>query len=148
MELIEIKQDLFKMSKEYSLVHCISLDCKLGAGIAKEFRRRYPKMPGYLIGYIKGNHVNYPTTIGYKADLENRYIFNLITKNKYWNKPTYKTLEISLKKLKDLCEEYKINKIAMPLIGCGLDKLAWNNVREIIEDVFKDTNIKIVVCKL
>jgi hypothetical protein len=46
------------------------------------------------------------------------------------------------------CEELDITKLAMPLIGCGLDKLEWANVKDIIEDVFNDMNIEILVCIL
>lgn len=38
-------------------------------------------------------------------------------------------------------------KIAMPIIGCGLDKLSWNKVSDIIKDVFMNTNMEILVCK-
>ena len=40
-----------------------------------------------------------------------------------------------------------INKIAMPMIGCGLDKLNWDKVSQIIKETFKDTDIEILVCK-
>jgi hypothetical protein len=36
----------------------------------------------------------------------------------------------------------------MPLIGCGLDRLRWDKVRNIVENVFADTDIDILVCKL
>lgn len=37
MKITEIKQDLFTMPSDYALVHCISADFKLGAGIARKF---------------------------------------------------------------------------------------------------------------
>ena len=33
----------------------------------------------------------------------------------------------------------------MPQIGCGLDKLDWNKVRTLIKEVFRPTNIEIIV---
>ena len=42
----------------------------------------------------------------------------------------------------------KINKISMPKIGCGLDGLQYDKVEKIIKEVFKDTNIEILVCYL
>ena len=39
-------------------------------------------------------------------------------------------------------------KIAMPVIGCGLDRLDWSKVSDIIKDVFSDTDIEILVCKI
>lgn len=37
----EIKKDLFTVDDKYYLAHCISSDCKLGAGIAVEFQKRF-----------------------------------------------------------------------------------------------------------
>src|SRR3712207_8582147 len=42
MQIKIIKKDLFKMSKKFTLVHCISKDCKMVAGIALEFNKRFP----------------------------------------------------------------------------------------------------------
>lgn len=46
-----------------------------------------------------------------------------------------------------ICILYKINKLAMPIIGCGLDKLKWVDVKALILNKFKNTDIDIVVCK-
>ena len=37
-------------------------------------------------------------------------------------------------------------KIAMPKIGSGLDRLNWQDVEQIIKDVFADTDVEILVC--
>jgi hypothetical protein len=78
--------------------------------------------------------------------LEGR-VFNLITKRNYWNKPTYDTLINSLLYMKILVINNHIKKIAMPIIGCGLDKLQWNKVSQIIQATFEDLDIEILVCK-
>ena len=148
MKYREIKGNLFDMSKEYSLAHCISLDCALGAGIAKEFQNRYPNMVNKLRAHISQNRIKtIPIVLSYKIG-PNRYIFNLVTKEKYWQKPTYDTLGPTLVQMKNYCIYNNIDKIAMPLIGCGLDRLKWNSVSQMIKDIFNDTDIEIVVCKL
>lgn len=43
------------------------------------------------------------------------------------------------------CERHEIKYLAMPKIGCGLDRLQWGKVREIIQDKFKDLDIEIEV---
>ena len=48
--------------------------------------------------------------------------------------------------MKEQIVEKNITKLAMPKIGCGLDKLKWNNVRCIIKDIFKDLDIEIKIC--
>ena len=37
MRLTEVEKDLFSVDPQYSLVHCVSADFALGAGIAKQF---------------------------------------------------------------------------------------------------------------
>ena len=74
-------------------------------------------------------------------------VFNLITKEKYWQKPTYKTMQGALEIMKMMATENGVKKIAMPIIGCGLDRLQWDKVSKIIQEVFEDTDIEILVCK-
>ena len=47
-----------------------------------------------------------------------------------------------------LCVERGINRIAMPVIGCGLDKLDWHRVSKLIKEIFVNTEVEIIVCKL
>ena len=75
-------------------------------------------------------------------------VFNLVTKRKCYHKPTYASLRESLEDMIETIETLEIEKIAMPMIGCGLDKLDWDVVKEIIEDVFEDIDIEILVCYL
>ena len=79
---------------------------------------------------------------------EERFVYYLITKDKYWQKPTYDTLTSSLKKMRLHCEANNVNDLCMPKIGCGLDGLKWEMVCEIIKDVFKDSKIDIHVYTL
>jgi len=47
--------------------------------------------------------------------------------------------------MKKICENESINKLAMPEIGCGLDKLQWGRVKGILKEEFKDKPIEITV---
>ncbi len=74
-----------------------------------------------------------------------RYVYYLITKEKYWQKPTYETMRSSLEAMKKHCEQHDVTYVAMPKIGCGLDRLQWGKVAEIIKQVFSTTNIAVTV---
>ena len=137
MNYIEEHGDLFKVPKHYYLAHCISSDAALGRGIEVEFNKRYGMRSKLLRHNISVR--KHPTCI-----LECN-VFNLITKKNYWDKPTYETLHQSLLKMKAIAEDKEITHIAMPAIGSGLDRLDWNRVKLIIEEVFYDTNINILV---
>ncbi len=140
MEIKEVYRDLFSVDNKYHLAHCISSDCAMGAGIAVEFDRRF-RLKSELLRYSEDMR-QHPTCI-----LENR-VLNLITKDKYWHKPTYDTIRGSLEVMKETALRLNIEYIAMPRIGSGLDRLEWCKVRDIIEGVFEDTNIKILVCRI
>ena len=151
MKYSEEVRDLFAVPNEYYLAHCISADFGMGAGIVVKFNKLFnmkqklmSKYPDFIDKW------DYQSTLcnnNGQCILEDR-VFNLITKRNYWLKPTYDTLTAALLCMKSIAIEKNITKIAMPLIGCGLDKLEWSKVSEIIKEVFKDTDIEILVCKL
>lgn len=148
MEIKEIKMDLFDVPKDYTLVHCISQDCAMGKGIAKTFDNKYPGMKSYLYNLIRDEDLHFPIAIGYRGDENQHDVINMITKAKYWHKPTYTNFTVALKNTATLCKEYNIKKLAMPKIGCGLDRLNWSKVKSIIENCFKDLDIEIIICYL
>lgn len=38
-----------------------------------------------------------------------------------------------------------VKKLALPRIGCGLDRMDWNKVKEILHDVFGKEEVEIVI---
>ncbi|KAB7504862.1 UNVERIFIED_CONTAM: hypothetical protein RMT77_001640 [Armadillidium vulgare] len=136
--ITEVKGDLFTCSDTHSLAHCVSQDLKMGKGIAIHFKNKFDGVQELQsqncriggIGILKRN---------------GRFIYYLITKERYWHKPTYVTLRSSLQALKSHALENNIINLAMPKIGCGLDGLIWEKVRDVIADVFKDTDIRIII---
>ena len=145
----EIKGDLFDVGPEYYLVHCISADFKMGAGIAKTFadlgcrKELFQLYPDYNWNddrHALWTHLPYPN---YKGAI------HLVTKERYFHKPNYLSLTTALKDMNRtwLCMDPDV-KLAMPKIGCGLDKLEWDKVKGIIFDVFENTDVEILVCSL
>lgn len=115
------------------VVHCISNDWALGKGIARSLDCKY---------HIKSKPRDI-TKVGecYIDNYNGINIANLITKEKYWQKPTYETLKMSLYNLRE-----KIpfgSKLVMPKIGCGLDKLDWNEVKDIIKIYLKEYDVTV-----
>lgn len=90
----------------------------------------------------------YPNGCEVGACLLTGKVFNLVTKEKYWQKPTYHSLLITLFNLKKQIISNEVKFLAIPQIGCGLDKLLWREVKKMIFDIFSDIDIYIVVCKL
>ena len=145
MVIKEEKRDLFTVPQGYYLAHCISGDYALGAGIATQFVEVYNMRYKLHSQYPIPDGEKY-ANVGKALLVDN--VFNLVTKARCFHKPTYDSLYETLVDMKDQCEEWDITKIAIPYIGCGLDRLEWDKVRDIIEDVFEDTDVEILVCSL
>ncbi|XP_037627455.1 ADP-ribose glycohydrolase OARD1 isoform X2 [Sebastes umbrosus] len=133
--------DLFSSPADEALAHCISEDCHMGAGIAVLFKRKFKG-----VDELKAQKKVTGKCAVLKRD--RRFVYYLITKQKYSQKPTYESLTQSLEDMKSHCAENGVTRISIPRIGCGLDRLRWNQVSEILEQVFKDSNISITVYSL
>ena len=145
----EEKRNLFSVDESYYIAHCISADFALGAGIAKEIDKRFntreqlrKERPNFYKEWIQYSNMHCIMSC-----IVTGRIINLITKGRYYEKPTYKSLYEALVLMKIKCRLSKVKKVAMPLIGCGLDRLQWDRVSAMIKDIFADTDIEILVCR-
>lgn len=84
----------------------------LGAGVAKIFKEKF----GSTRELLKQNQGPGGLAV-LKSD--NRFVCCLVTKYHYWEKPTLKALWTSLHKLRDFVVKIKINKLAIPRLGCA-----------------------------
>ena len=124
-----------------SLCHCISQDYKLGKGIAKLFRDKFGR-----IDELKDTGAR----VGGLSVLEERgrYIYCLVTKEKYSDKPLYISLKESLEAMRSHCISHGVTNISMPRLGCGRDGLSWAFVRTLVKNVFQLVPVKITVYRL
>lgn len=122
------------------MAHCISSDFALGAGIAKEFEKRFDLKRQLHSCDDAFGCVSCAILIG--------RVFNLVTKISCWHKPTYSNMDRALLDMRRIVDNNCIKKIAMPRIGCGLDGLYWPAVKKSIINTFKDTDIEILICSL
>lgn len=134
-------RDLFTVPQGYYLAHCISADFALGAGIAKTFDEVYNMRYKLFREFDE-----YEYEGGDALLIDN--VFNLVTKPKCYHKPRYEAVREALETMKGIMVMNATTKLAMPKIASGLDRLEWDEVYEIIYDVFRDTNVEILICEL
>lgn len=151
MNYKEVKGDLLKYDTDkYTFVHCIATDLRWGLGIAPLIIKNTFNAESYVRPKTDSNPkgIDHYIEVG-TAELtvtENaKKFYNLFTKEHTSGKPSYLNFTRSLKSLKEDCIKRGIKNLAMPKIGCGLDRLEWEVVREIIKGVFLDTEIDITV---
>ncbi|XP_016663679.1 uncharacterized protein LOC100164186 isoform X2 [Acyrthosiphon pisum] len=75
-----------------------------------------------------------------------RFIYYLVTKEFSNGKPSYNSITAAITKLRDFIVQHDVKKLAIPRIGCGLDKLDWSIVRRIIENLFQNVGCTIKIC--
>ncbi|XP_001370260.1 ADP-ribose glycohydrolase OARD1 isoform X1 [Monodelphis domestica] len=139
--IVYVKGDLFACPQTDSLAHCISEDCRMGAGIAVLFKKKFGGVQELLNQQKKSGEVAV-------LKRDERYIYYLITKKRASHKPTYENLQKSLEAMKTHCLKNGVTDLSMPRIGCGLDRLQWEKVSAMIEEVFEGTDIRITVYTL
>lgn len=146
MIIKEETRDLFTVDKSISLVYTIGKDFRMLKGMPAKMNNRYKAMQVTVKnGYKKAKDPDL-RCIGFKPLVEERYIYNLIVKNKFNDKCTYDDLFEALIQLKDDMAVMDVKRIAMPKIGIGDEGLNWEKVKETIELAFTDTDVEIIVC--
>ena len=142
MPIITVLGDLF--DNEFgaeAIAHGCNCQGIMGAGIALEFKKRYPEMHQEYFRrcrFAKPREFNVGDAFLWKEDGK-PFVFNLGTQENCWNqKATYEGIEAALTEMRRLADEEGIASIALPRIGAGLGGLSWNKVQAVIKRVFKN----------
>ena len=129
LDFREVKGDLFSAPSNFSLAHCVSADFRMGKGIATLFKQKFGGVDELR---------NQNRQVGQVAVLSRcgRHIYYLISKERYWQKPTYNSLRQCLVELRNHMLGHAVHQLAIPRLGCGLDGLLWKKVQPMIVQVF------------
>ena len=65
-----------------------------------------------------------------------RSIYNLVTKERFCDKPNLSTLSKTIEAMKSLASMNGVSTIALPKLCCGLDQMNWQEVVELLRDNF------------
>ena len=79
-----------------SMAHCVSSDFAMGVGIADQFDRLYPRIKTQSSKNLAPGSV-----FAYYDKYSRRWIYNLVTKRKFFNKPSIASLRSSLLLMRD-----------------------------------------------
>jgi len=135
--LLDIQGSLFSAPDHIPLCHAVSLDGKFGKGLALRMEERFGLKKEFL---AQENRTCPGLVVAYR---ENRTIVNVITKLRYFNKPTPEKVEEALLTLKAWVMKYNIPAIAMPEFSCGLDKMQMTTLKQMLRKVFQDLDLTI-----
>ena len=132
------------IQKPNSIGHCISADAKMSKGFADFLSHKIPglhttcKKAKLLIGQV----------LPFWDSTSRRYNYNLVTKERFSDKPNLTTFLTTLEAMKTHAAMYGVSTIAIPNIGCGLDQMTWQEVVKLLRNVFAYSDIHVVVYTL
>ena len=130
-------------SDAQTIVNPINCIGAMGAGLARQFRDRYPDMYAKYRRFCLDDLIKPGRLMLYKA--EDFWILNFPTKFN-WREPSHMSyIEDGLKKFAETYEQKGITSVAFTRLGCGLGGLDWNQVRPLMEKYLNNLPIEVLV---
>ena len=136
-------------SNMQTLANTVNTVGVMGAGIAKEFKRRYPKMFAEYKERCARHEVMTGEPYCWKPPQEDagdsRWVLNFPTKKHWRNASQIAWLESGLLHLKENYRNWGIKSLAMPALGCSLGGLRWEEVRPLMEKHLRDLDVPVEI---
>ena len=127
-----------------SIGHCISADARMSKGFADFLSHRIPG----LRSTCRKAKLFMGQVFPFWDSTGKRYIYNLVTKERYCDKPNLSTLSKTLEAMKIHASTNGVSTIAIPKLGCGLDQMNWQEVVKLLRDIFAYADVQIAVYTL
>ena len=141
MPVIFVKGDLF-LSDVQTIAHGVNCKGRMGAGIAVQFKSKYPEM---YKKYRNLCHKNILRPGGVYLEKETiPWVLNLATQADLGGA----RIEYIADCFKWIAENYEnegIKSLAMPRIGAGLGRLDWDDVKTMIYEFLDPLPVKIII---
>ena len=121
-----------------ALVNAVNTVGVMGAGIAKQFKEKFPEMfdkykKACQQGEVKLGKMH---VVPVETEVGKKYIVNFPTLEHWTDKSKLSDIEAGLEDLVRVVKEKEIKSIAIPPLGCGVGGLQWEDVRKLIEEAF------------
>lgn len=118
-------------SPAQTIVNPVNCMGAMGAGLARQFKERYPSMFEKYKQCCLNNSLMPGKLLLHKA--EDHWILNFPTKDDWRDKSRISYIEDGLRKFVETYEQRGITSIAFTKLGCGLGGLDWLQVKPIME---------------
>lgn len=118
----------------------------MGKGLALQMKNKFPEMYNKYKNLCADNILDPGDVYEYENKRKHRikYVFNLMTQNNLEH-ASLEYIEKSLQNAVNKAKSLGYNEFAIPLIGCGLGKLKWIDVKKIVKKIAEDNKFKIIV---
>lgn len=137
MSYQEIDGDLFTAGLP-AIGHGCNAQGVMGAGIAWQFRIRYPLMFAQYNRRCARGILTVDSRYMEWVEADGTVIFNLLTQPTPGPTASLDLITGAVRAALDACARWHIKALGIPRIGCGLGGLQWPDVRTALQEVAAD----------
>jgi O-acetyl-ADP-ribose deacetylase (regulator of RNase III) len=132
MPIIYTSLSIFDSSAEILVnpVNCVGV---MGAGLAKEYKLRYPEMFNHYARSCRSGRLRIGSLHVWEDEHTGKIIVNLPTKHDWRQDSTIEIVEHGLNALLN-SPLLKRHTISLPALGCGLGGLSWQDVQPVLDE--------------
>jgi O-acetyl-ADP-ribose deacetylase (regulator of RNase III) len=141
MVITEVRGDLLDAGLP-ALAHGCNCSGVMGAGVARDVRRRWPALYGLYRsacrtgGFLPGDVLVWPGP---------PVVYNLAIQLRPGPMASRAAIEVAVARMLDLAEAEGVTEIGMPRIGCGPGGLRWAEVGPALDDLAAASAVDLVV---
>ncbi|MCI0710371.1 MAG: macro domain-containing protein [Chloroflexi bacterium] len=137
--------DLFATPDVDAYAHGVNCAGAMGAGIAVEFKKRYPKMYKQYNALCKNGGLQPGDVFAWHG--RGVTVFNLATQQHWKTHATLEAVENSVTKTLKLAANMGISEIVLPRIGAGLGGLEWSDVKSLLIELAGEHHVTLLVAE-
>lgn len=129
--------------------HGVNTAGVMGAGIAKEFKRRWPEMFKEYQHLCENGRLNPGEIFPYEVGPGN-LVLNLATQDKPGKRARWNWISSAIQEAATVVPKIfaECQEFAIPRIGCGIGGLQWENVKQVIRSTTPPYDFTVVVYSL
>ena len=142
--IIYLKTTIWQ-SPAQTLVNPVNTSGVMGAGLAREFKYRFPEMHRQYQKLCNEGKFKIGSLFFWRDPLYHHCVLNFPTKD-YWGSPSkIEYIEKGLQTFKEEFRDWSIFSISFPQLGTGLGGLPWAEVKPVMEKYLDGIGIPVYI---
>ena len=140
MAFLTLRQgDLF-FSRAQAVAHGVNIKGFMGAGVAKEFRIRYPVMYSEYKALCVSDGLPAGGVFPWRDAESGRWVYNIASQDEPGPHARLEWVESGVREMIAHATDMGVGTIAMPRIGCGIGGLRWSDVERVVSQVAAESD--------
>jgi O-acetyl-ADP-ribose deacetylase (regulator of RNase III) len=142
MSFTEVEGDLFTLGLP-AIAHGCNCRGSMGAGIARQFRSRFPEMYAQYADRCRAGRFA-PGDV-FVWDAGEVVVYNLATQLKPGADARLDAISVSVRAALADAAERRIRRLGVPRLGAGIGGLDWNDVADVLHAAAATSTVELVV---